>query len=236
MITEFPWEQIDGIVFDAVGTLIDPSPTVADVYVEAARRQGVGLDRNLVKSRFYQHFRNDELDEMRGPLATDEPGEFRRWRRIVTNVLPEVPDPDRAFRELWDHFGRSEAWSCFPDVAPALATLAARGLPMRIASNFDARLRGVVRGLPELSACGTPLVISSEVGYRKPHAAFYRAAIESLGLPPGRVLCVGDDLENDVEGACRAGLKGLLLDRHGHRPVDVPHVSDLVGMLDAWRA
>jgi putative hydrolase of the HAD superfamily len=235
MLNESLGAGIDGIVFDAVGTLIDPFPTVAEVYTGAALRQGVHLERAVVKARFHQYFRNDEVDEMRGPLATDETSEFRRWRRIVSNVLPEVPDPDRAFAELWDHFGRPEAWRCFPDVAPALDLCMTRKIPIRIASNFDARLRGVVRGLAELSCCVTPLVISSEVGYRKPHAAFYQAACASLGLPPDRVLCVGDDLENDVLGARRAGLRGLLLDRHGRRPEDTPYVSDLSELVSKSR-
>jgi putative hydrolase of the HAD superfamily len=231
MLNESLGDGIDGIVFDAVGTLIDPFPSVAEVYTEAALRQGVHLERAAVKARFHQYFRDDEIDEMRGPLATDEASEFRRWRRIVSNVLREVPDPDRAFAELWDHFGRPEAWRCFPDVAPALDQCVARKIPVRIASNFDARLRGVVLGLPDLSCCVTQLVISSEVGYRKPHPAFYQAACASLGLPPDRVLCVGDDLENDVLGARRAGMRGVLLARHDRRPEHPHHVSDLAELI-----
>jgi putative hydrolase of the HAD superfamily len=229
------WESIEAIVFDAVGTLIDPCPTVAEVYVEAALRQGVELDRGVVKSRFHQYFRNDEVDEMRGPLRTDEATEFRRWRRIVSNVLPEVPYPDRAFFELWEHFSRPGSWRCFADVAPALAVLTEQKLPIRIASNFDGRLRTVVQGLTELSCCAGPLLISSEIGYRKPHAAIYQAACASLGLPPGRVLCVGDDVENDVLGPRRAGLRGLLLDRHGTQPEGVPCVSDLTALVQLLR-
>jgi putative hydrolase of the HAD superfamily len=234
MLNESPWAGIDGIVFDAVGTLIEPSPPVADVYVEAARRQGVGLDRALVKARFHQYFRNDEVDEMHGPMVTDEATEFRRWRRIVSNVIPEVPNPDRAFFELWDHFGRPEAWHCFPDVAPAFKLLSTRSFPVRIASNFDARLRAVVQGLPELANCATHLVISSEVGYRKPHAAFYQMTCSSLQLPPERVLCVGDDLENDVVGPRRSGMRGVLLDRHNLRPEGLPSVPDLAALLSLW--
>ena len=80
------------------------------------------------------------------------------------------------------------------------------GLPVRIASNFDGRLRAVAAGLPELAGFVDTLIISSEVGYRKPHPAFYAAACASLGLPTDRVLSVGDDPENDVLGAERAGL------------------------------
>lgn len=227
------WEGIEGIVLDAVGTLIDPEPSVARAYADAALRQGLVVDVAEVKRRFGLHFRNDEVDEQLGPMATDEAIEFRRWRRIVANVLPDLPDLDRGFAELWDHFGRPEAWRSFPDVAPGLAALREAGLPLRIASNFDGRLRAVAAGLPELSGFVAPLVISSEVGHRKPHPAFYRAACASLGLPPGRVLCVGDDPENDVLGAERAGLRGVLLDREGRRP---PGLASIPSLLDLARA
>jgi putative hydrolase of the HAD superfamily len=210
------------VLLDAVGTLIEPRPSVAEAYAAEARRQGVELDVSLVKRRFRKHIGDDEVDEIRGPMATDEAAESRRWRRIVAGCLPEVPDPERAFAELWEHFGRASSWRAFPDAGPALSRLADGGLPVRVASNFDGRLRGVLRGLPELARWSEAVVISSEVGRRKPHPEFYRAACGSLGLPPSAVLSVGDDPENDVEGARRAGLRSLLLDRggrvEGHEP------------------
>ena len=46
----------------------------------------------------------------------------------------------------------------------------------------------------------------------KPSAAFYAAALRSLGLDtPGSVAMVGDDLWSDVQGAQRAGLEGWLV-------------------------
>jgi HAD superfamily hydrolase (TIGR01458 family) len=45
----------------------------------------------------------------------------------------------------------------------------------------------------------------------KPSAAFFRAAVQSLDLPPERVAMVGDDLWSDVDGAQRAGLQGWLV-------------------------
>ena len=234
MSTETAWGGIEGIVFDAVGTLIDPFPSVADVYAEAALRQGIVLDRAEVKSRFHRHFRNDEVDEARGPLVTDEATEHRRWRRIVADVLPEVPDAERAFRELWDHFGRASAWRPYADVGPALKQLHHTGMRLLIGSNFDARLRAVVHGLPALEAWVESLVISSELGFRKPHRAFYETACARLGLPPERVLCVGDDVENDVLGPRRAGCRGVLLDRQGYRPDNLPYLSDLTALAANW--
>ena len=235
-MTSRGWEGIEGIVLDAVGTLIDPSPSVANAYATAALRQGLEVDEAEVKRRFRLHFRNDEVDEQLGPMATDEAIEHRRWRRIVANVLPDLPDLDRGFDELWTHFGRPEAWRCFPDVAPGLAVLRDAGLPVRIASNFDGRLRDVAAGLPDLAGFAGTLIISSEVGYRKPHQAFYHAACASLGLPPDRVLCVGDDPENDVLGAERAGLRGLLLDRDGRKPAGLTSMPDLLTLAEVLTA
>lgn len=227
------WNGIRGIVFDAVGTLIEPVPSVAETYTAAARRQGVVLDPKEVRARFHVHFRTDGVHAERGSLSTDEETERRRWRMIVSGVLPEVTQPECAFDELWDHFSQPASWRCFPDVAAALDALSEQGIAVCVGSNFDGRLRGVVNGLPELRGRAGSLVISSEVGYRKPHPSFFRAACARLELPPEAVLCVGDDLENDVRGAIRAGLGGLLLERGAHKPDSLPHVPNLTALIQS---
>ena len=223
---------IGGIVFDAVGTLIKPVPSVAEVYTAAASRQGVSIKPAEVRERFQHHFQNGGEHAGHGLLSTDEGTERRRWRSIVAGVLAEVPDPDRAFEELWDHFSQPGSWRCYPDVEPALGGLADVGISVCVGSNFDSRLRGVVQGIPELGACAHSLVISSEVGYRKPHPLFFEAACNHLGLPAHQVLCVGDDIENDVRGSIRAGLSGILIDRGGDRPADLPHVPVLTALVE----
>jgi putative hydrolase of the HAD superfamily len=233
MSKQLNWDLIRGIVLDAVGTLIKPEPSVADAYTTAAEGQGVILDRQEVKARFNQHFKSDEVRGQRGPYSTDEATEIRRWRRIVSKVLPEIPDPERAFDELWDHFGRPESWRCFPDVVPALRAIHGAGIAVCVGSNFDSRLRQVVHGLPELSWAVDALVISSEIGFRKPHASFFEAACSRLGLPGNEVLCVGDDVENDVRGAIQAGLSALLLDRGLERPLEFPYVRNLSAIFEA---
>lgn len=45
----------------------------------------------------------------------------------------------------------------------------------------------------------------------KPSRDFYNAALTSLGLEPGEVAMVGDDLWSDIEGAQQAGLQGWLV-------------------------
>jgi putative hydrolase of the HAD superfamily len=232
MNSQSGWNGIRGVVFDAVGTLIKPVPSVAEAYSAAARRQGVGLDPEEAKARFQLHFQSDKVHAEQGVLSTNEATERRRWRMIVSGVLPEVADTDRAFAELWDHFGRPESWWCYPDVPMVLDSLAEQGIAVCVGSNFDGRLRGVVNGLPQLRDWADSLVISSEVGFRKPHPSFFHAACAHLGLPPAEILCVGDDPENDVRGAIRAGLSALLLDRGARIAHDLPRVANLTALIE----
>jgi HAD superfamily hydrolase (TIGR01458 family) len=51
----------------------------------------------------------------------------------------------------------------------------------------------------------------------KPSAAFFRIALDGLGIPPGQVAMVGDDVENDVQGAQQAGLAGILVQTGKYR-------------------
>ena len=45
----------------------------------------------------------------------------------------------------------------------------------------------------------------------KPSAAFFEAALGSLGVPASSAAMVGDDIASDVEGARAAGLIGVLV-------------------------
>lgn len=57
-----------------------------------------------------------------------------------------------------------------------------------------------------------------QIGRAKPDPVVFHSACESLGLPPSQVAYIGDDLRLDVEGAQKAGLTGIWLNRHGATP------------------
>lgn|GEM_PF-155576 len=233
------WGRIEMIVLDAVGTLIEPWPSVAEAYARVALKQGVSMTKEDVQARFRTAFQRDDQVENPESLVTDEATEVERWRGIVRSVLPGLPDPDRAFADLWKNFGSPSAWRCYPDVADALDRFGRHGLRLAIASNFDSRLEAVVRGLPDLARHAPTLVISSQVGFKKPHPAFYEKLCELVELSQDRLLMVGDDLKNDVEAARLAGLQSIWLDRSG-RSVSgdsdrVPNLDELATDFESWR-
>lgn len=228
---------IAAIVFDAVGTLIVPEPSAADVYAAVGRKYGSRRGVPEIAARFRAAFaREEQLDRTRYGLRTSEEREIERWRSIVAAVLDDVSEPARCFEELYQHFAGPSAWRCLPGGPATLTGLAERGIRLGLASNYDQRLRTVLAGLPELAALQC-VAISSELGWRKPAREFYVALCRQLHLDPRQVLLVGDDLENDYEGARAAGLQALLLDSGDQsKPAErIERLSELPGWLAQHR-
>ncbi|MEM8738911.1 MAG: TIGR01458 family HAD-type hydrolase [Planctomycetota bacterium] len=54
----------------------------------------------------------------------------------------------------------------------------------------------------------------------KPAAAFFRAALQDMGVRPGAAVMIGDDLPNDIGGAAVCGVAGVLVRTGKFRPAD----------------
>ncbi|MBJ7311563.1 HAD family hydrolase [Rugamonas sp. CCM 8940] len=97
----------------------------------------------------------------------------------------------------------------YEDVLPGLLRLKQK-LRLGTISNGNGDLAAI--GLDQhfevsLAAC--------HVGHGKPDPAIFLAACAALGVAPRHAVYVGDDLQLDVVGAQRAGLRAVWLNRHG---------------------
>lgn len=105
----------------------------------------------------------------------------------------------------------------FADVLPALARLRSRYRLLSLSNgNADLKVIGL-DGWFEHSVC------AYDAGAAKPDRRIFDAMLERAALAPQQVVYVGDDPRADVEGARRAGLHAVWMDRHGRPwPGDVP--------------
>ncbi|NBE81111.1 HAD family hydrolase [Micromonospora rubida] len=120
----------------------------------------------------------------------------------------------------------------FPDVLPALAALRGR-YTLGYATNGNSRAE----------RCGLAGEFAFELYAhenglpKKPAPEFFAAVVEAAGVPPERIVYVGDSPSHDVFGPRRAGLRAVWLNRLGlPRPPDVPadaEVSTLADLPDA---
>jgi len=97
--------------------------------------------------------------------------------------------------------------------APLLARLRGR-VRLAVCSNFShgetARILLREAGLLEHF---DPIVISDEIGIRKPRAEIFEAVLERLGAAPEEVLHIGDSLSADVAGAASLAMHTAWLTR-----------------------
>ncbi|MBN1139698.1 MAG: HAD family hydrolase [Anaerolineae bacterium] len=94
-----------------------------------------------------------------------------------------------------------------------------RGFRLALVSNMmlpGQLLKAKLQGAGVLS-CFDAVIISSDVGYMKPHPEIFYRALTATGLRPDEVLFVGDSYHQDIVGASRVGLRTAWLNSR-HEP------------------
>jgi putative hydrolase of the HAD superfamily len=135
---------------------------------------------------------------------------------------------------LWKvYFNARNSVDPYPDVLPALARLAER-LPLASLTNGNADLE-----LTGVAAHFAHHVCARDTGVAKPDPRIFLAAAARLGVPPGRILHVGDDPVMDMTGARDAGLRTAWINRAGAAwPEALGQAPDLdlrdLGELAEW--
>lgn len=201
---------VRAVVFDVVGTLVEPFPPVAEAYRDVGRRHGVERTVEDLRARFRDAWRRQEAIDAAAPTpyATSRARERERWKSIVTDVFGGDPESDAIFHELWDHFGRAGAWRAVPEGTRLVEEAKRAGLVVALASNFDERLLEIARSVEPLVRADH-VFASSEIGWRKPAIEFFRRIEELLGLGPADLVIVGDDPELDIAAGRRAGWQAI---------------------------
>jgi HAD superfamily hydrolase (TIGR01549 family) len=157
--------------------------------------------------------------------------EYLREQRVFRRLNVRAPDGAAAEHaaNLWELLG-PDCLVVYPEVPAVLRAMTGAGLPLVIVSNWQCGLAHFCTELG-LTAFFDHIIASAEVGSAKPDAGIFIEACERLGLPPSRVLHVGDSPVDDIEGATAAGLPAVLLRREGERSdLDAPLLSNLEGL------
>jgi putative hydrolase of the HAD superfamily len=212
--------SLEAVTLDAAGTLIAPVESVGRTYARFAARHGIALAPDDTERSFKEAFAAAPPLAFPGIQATRLADHERAWWRAVVRQAfgpaAEHASFDACFADLFAHYGRPEAWRGFPEVPDTLRLLRERGLRLAVVSNFDGRLLPILGGLG-LAPLVDLVVHSSAEAAAKPDPAIFRRALASLGVSAWAALHAGDGLLADVEGARRAGLSAVLVDRGAER-------------------
>jgi len=208
-------EELDAILFDAGGTLIDAIPSRETVFSEVLSRYGkkIGSERIAPLLAKADGVFDSEFAKQDGK------NEGALWSKYDDFILDELGfrgdrgDLSKELSATWDEImPKVESWVCYPETESVLEILKVREFKLGVVSNATDLVRRVFDNLG-LTRYFDFLVVSDEVGVRKPSPKIFRLAMEMAGTSPGRTLFVGDKLATDVAGAKRAGMNAVLVDR-----------------------
>lgn len=211
--------RIKVIFFDAAGTLFHVKGSVADIYLRHAEKFGVQRTPELlasVKTAFARAF----ADAPPPVFAVSDPKGIKQcerlwWFDVVHNVWYRVgmfERFDEYFEEVFEAFGGPSYWTLYPETVGVLKGLKEQGYEIGIISNFDSRLFNVLRGLGMADLFDT-VTISSLAHAAKPAPKIFQAALDKHAMDPEDAVHVGDSRRDDVEGARKAGLQAVLIER-----------------------
>jgi putative hydrolase of the HAD superfamily len=207
--------HIDGIAYDLDGTFY-PNYRLNLRLIPFAMREwpfllAFGRARNIIRT----------AQEGRGPeravLPAASPGkpgapdfyDVQAW--LTAGMIKGEPAAVKAkiarliYRGWEEHFRNLKI---FPGVREALAAFRAAGLRQGLLSDFPPERKLEHLGM---AGCWDAVLCSERTGRLKPDPLPFQELAGGMGLPPERILYVGNSIRCDIHGARRAGMKTALI-------------------------
>lgn len=216
------------LFFDVDFTLIYPGPAFqGEGYQSFCARHGMNVDAALFPAAVLNasHILDREQD------AVYDPQIFIDYiSHIIRSMGGSGPLVDACASEIYAEWAACQHFLLYDDVPAALGALAERGIIIGLISNSHRCLESFQEHF-ELEDLIDVAVSSSQHGYMKPHPSIFEAALKLAGVSAAESMMVGDSLSQDIEGARRVGMRGVLVRRSGSplRNVspDIPVIQSL---------
>lgn len=230
-----PLDRIDTVFLDAGNTLVSidfdrVAPVIAArgiACTAASLRRAEARARPQVSAYIHDRGRSEGEDSFAAYLGfvLGHLGVSEGRDALACAISAEVREPGASDR-LW-------CW-VLPGTEAALERLRAMGLELLVVSNSDGTVEQGLETLG-LGRFFSAVVDSHRVGFEKPAAGIFHAALEQAGTVPDRTLHVGDLYHADVLGARACGIHPALLDPwNDWGPLDCAIFADLAALAGAF--
>lgn len=264
--------MITTILFDIYGTLIDITTDESDlavyetlskwleykyIYISAdqlkwlyheefARRLGTEEARRKAEADIFKNI-IEEFEARLGEHKELNPDADVRevFRTIVTKFASRTPEElDHLSTDL-SHLFRSatrKRMFIYPAVKPALDQMQKK-YRLGIVSNAQEAFTMPELGLYELARYFETIVLSSQVGVKKPNSRIFTRALGNLNVKPSEAVMVGNDMTADMMGASKLGMRTIFTSSKPPRLIKgvtpdavVPNINlfQVLELVDAW--
>jgi len=213
-------DSIEAILFDMGGTLRGSIKKDEASKVEVVEKIIAILGADVAPAEF-------------ASLLIERSRAYARWAR---KSLVDVDE-----RELWTKWmlpdwpawqigpiavQLNENWreaiadrTIFPETKPVILELFRRGYRLGLVSNTTSSVE-VPKALSELkiAGCFETIILSAQVGKRKPDPAILLEATDQMGVSPDKCVYVGNRMDRDVLPSKKAGFSQVILLKDGEAP------------------
>ena len=240
------------VLFDLGSTLINFEGKWPDIMPQANRQMVetlLDLGYRLDAPRFCADFELSMQD-----YYVERDTEFIEYTTefILHNLLEKNgyrdPPPEHTRLALDSLYKITQThWKVEADARPTVEALHACGYHMGLISNAaDAKDAHILLDKTRLRPFFEVVIISADVGVRKPAPRIFELALKQLGVQPHQTVMVGDTLGADILGARNAGLSSIWITRHADTPDNRAHedtiqpdaaitnLSELPALLKNW--
>ncbi|KAG5055065.1 hypothetical protein AAZX31_03G114200 [Glycine max] len=192
------------LLVDAVGTLVLPSQPMAQIYRKIGEKYGVEYSEDEILFRYRRAY-----GQPWGKSRLRYVNDGRPFWQYIVSYSTGCSDP-QYFEELYNYYTTDKAWHLNdPGAEEVFRALRKSGVKLAVVSNFDTRLRPLLRAL-NCDNWFDAVAVSAEVAAEKPNPTIFLKACELLDVKPEDAVHVGDDRRNDIWGARDAGCDAWL--------------------------
>ena len=200
--------MIRALLFDLDDTLLDHTGAAWDAVDQWCRELGLPEGQHArfaaIERKWFQAYERGEVSH-HGQRA-ERCREFLGRNMSDAEALAAYDGYLSAYREQW---------RAFADALPTFTWALESGFQVGILTNGEREMQQAKLEATGLALADVLLIPTVDLGCPKPQREAYLAACRQLGVDAADTLMVGDSLTNDVQGARKAGLHALHLDRTG---------------------
>jgi len=215
------------LAVDFGGTLARPGPRVSGAVVAGVLRDRFQMDP---PPHFAQVFDQQLRDRAGSSALTDVVA-------AAYEICQPIPvPPDHVIEAVFEILPDA---AVDPRCGQALRRITTLGVRCVLACDTQRTLRARQRTLEAagIAELFDGLVLSSDVGVRKPHPDFYARVLAEACCPPDQVLFAGDTPAKDVLAPLRYGMQAVLVSPAGDAagsgvPAEVTVIADFTALPD----
>ncbi len=218
--------KFKAVLFDLGGTIMK-TVDVPEIHRRILEAHGINAPLDKIAEAHDANQREHDPEEM----ARIGQEYWVKWNLKMLQRLGIRENKEFLARKIDESWWKYSELAVHSDVKETLTQLLDRGIKTGIVTNGTERdIKQILQKLNLTSYFDVAVGVDT-CKKAKPRKEIFLYALNKLNVKPEEAIFVGDSMKYDYEGAEKAGLKSILIDRDGKKPANVDTIRNLAELL-----